>query len=427
MSASDYLPSLVVEVNFEGAAGAGGTKMVFGDADTGRFGTGTFGGALSWVDVTAYVRSGEITRGSTRFEGVTARAEAGKASLVLDNHDGRFDPLNASGPYVAGGVSQVQPMRAFRIRADGYPLFRGYVDSWTPGFALGGNDATTTLAGTDGTKVLAGFDGPPLAVPVGAGDDTGARIARILDNAGWDPDLRDLDVGLTTVTATSLDAAAWTEILLTADTEIGEVYFDGSGRVVFRNRGALRTDARSITPQGVFGDDDTNPAELGYVDPVITNDDDQIANLIRITRPGGVEQVAQDLTSQARYLVRTFERSDLLLQTDAEAADYAAYALELLKTPDVRISGLGLLPQKDPAALYPQALGRELGDRITVIIRPPGGYTVERDALIRGIAHSFTPSSWATSWALQDSTRFDQFLILDNADFGLLDTGRLGY
>lgn len=425
MSATDYLPSLTVEVNFEGAAG--GTTMIFGDADTGRFGTGTFAGGLAWADVTSFVRSGEITRGSTRFEGVIARAEPGKASIVLDNRDGRFDPLNAAGPYVAAGVSQVQPMRAFRIRADGYDLFRGYVDAWTPGFALGGNDATTTLAGTDGTKVLAGFDGPALGVPVGAGEDTGARIARILDNAGWDASLRDLDVGKTSVTATSLDAAAWTEILLTADTEIGEVYFDGAGRVVFRNRDALRIDARSITPQAVFGDDDTNPAELGYIDPVIANDDDQIANLVRIQRPGGVEQIAEDTISQARYLVRTFERSDLLLQTDAEAADYAAYVLELLKTPDVRIAGLGLLPQRDPAALYPQALGRELGDRITVIIRPPGGYTIERDCLIRGIGHAWTTASWSTVWTLQDTTRFDQFLILDHAEFGLLDTGRLGY
>lgn len=426
MAANDTLPTLVVEVNFEGAEGAGGTKMVFGDADTGRFGTGTFGGALSWVDVTSYVREGQISRGSSRLEGIYARAEAGKATVVLDNRDGRFDPLNLAGPYVAGGVSQVQPMRAFRIRADGHDLFRGFVDAWTPGYPVAGKDAVTVLTGTDGTKVLAGIDLEAVA-PVGAGEDAGARIDRILDAAGWPDDLRDLDVGLTTLQATDLGAAAWSEVLLTADTEIGEVYFDGSGALVFRNRDAVRSEARSSTPQAVFGDDDLDPGELPYADIGIANDDEQLANLVRIQRVGGVEQIAQDVVSQARYLVRTFERSDLLLETDAEAADYAAFVLELLKTPEPRFEGLVLAPQKDPAALYPHALGRELGDRITVRLRPPGGYTLERDVLIRGIAHAWTTASWSTSWALQDTSRFDQFLTLDSAEFGLLDTARLAY
>ena len=54
--------------------------------------------------------------------------------------------------------------------------------------------------------------------------------------------------------ATSLGSDALSLLQLTADTEIGELYMDGTGSVVFRHRHAVLTDTRSITPQAVFGD-----------------------------------------------------------------------------------------------------------------------------------------------------------------------------
>lgn len=408
-----------VLVNFEGVGAA--TTMIFDDPTTG-FGTGTFGGAAAFIDVAEYVRAGAINRGVFRSDGIYGRAEAGTAWVTLGNLDARFDPTNLSGPYVTGAITQVKPMREWRIRAGGVDLWRGFADSWDLSYPAGGHDAICVLRGTDGTKVLAGIDPPATA---GAVETTGARINRILDLAGWPAELSSIATGKTTVQAASIAQALWSEVLLTADTEIGEVYFDGSGVLVFRDRHALWTEARSITPQATFGD---SGAELRYADLDLAYDDTQIANLARVTRVGGAEQTAQDLTSQAEYQIRTFERSDLIHQTDEESADYAGFVVAVLADGELRFDSITIDPRADPVALYPQALGRELGDRIKVLRRPPGreAAPITREVYVRGIAHEFTTDSWLTTWALQDASRFNVF-VLDSPTLGQLDDDVLGF
>jgi hypothetical protein len=413
-----------VLANFEGVGAA--TTMIFDDADSGRFNTGTFAGAAAFVDVAEYVRAGSITRGVSRFEGVYGRAEAGTAQVLLDNRDARFDPLNLAGPYVAAGASQVRPMRAWRIRAGGEDLWRGFADSWDLSYPLGASDATCLLRGTDGTKVLAGFDAPEQGSQ-GAGELSGDRIARVLDHAGWPAEDRVLDPGVTVLEATTLAQPAWSELVLTSDSEIGEIYFDGAGRFVFRDREAIMTDARSVTVQAEFADDGTG---LPYVDLAVASDDEQLANQVRIDGPGiTTEQVAEDTASQVVYQTRSFVRTDLLLRTDADALAYAEYVLYLLAEVELRFDTLTIDPRADPANLYPQVLGRELGDRIAITFTPPGGSAVRRECFIRGIAHVFDTAGWITTWALQDADgaggdRLD-FLILDDAARGLLDANRL--
>lgn len=411
--------NLAVEVNFEGVSG---TAMVFDDATRGKFDTGTFGGGFAWVDVTEFVRSASVTRGVSRFDGVYGRAEAGRATVVLANADGRFDPNNLASPYVAGGVTQIQPMRRWRIRADGHAIWYGFADAWDLDYPAQGHDATCTLSGTDGTKVLVNFDGAEQP-SAGSGETTGRRIERILDNASWPSEMRDLDVGDVAVQETTLAQPAWTEIVLTSDTELGEVYFDGAGRIVFRERTAVMTETRSTVPQGEFATDGTLP----YASITVATDDTLLANLVRIARAGGTEQVAADVESQLRYLKRSFERSDLVMTTDDEALTYAEYVLYLLKDVELRFESLTLAPNRDTAALYPQALGRELGDRITVRWRPPGGAEIVRDCFIRGIAHQATTGGmWQTTWALQDARRFD-YLIIDHATRGVLGDNRVAF
>src|SRR5688572_11568933 len=179
-------PVFMVDVAFTVGAGEGG-YLHFDDPTRGKFDTATFGPADYWADTAAYVRSASISRGVGRHDGVYGKADAGRAQVVLSNQDRRFDPTNLAGPYVSGGVSQIGPMRAFRIRATWagvtYDLFRGFADDWALDYTVH-NDSTTTLVGTDGTKVVANYDGVAGAT-VGTGEDSGARIGRVLDNAGW--------------------------------------------------------------------------------------------------------------------------------------------------------------------------------------------------------------------------------------------------
>lgn len=420
-------PALALEVAFSSGAAASG-YLVFDDTARGKFDTAAFGPDQYFVDVAATDRfaKGSINRGSTRFNGPYARAEAGQGGATLDNSFREFDPTNLAGPYVAGGVSQVQPMRVFRYRATWagvtYDLWRGFADGWDLTYSLP-SVGWTELSGTDGTKVISNYDGVAGGI-VGTGETTGARINRILDNIGWPSTDRVVAAGLNTVQGTDLSKNSWDELVLTADTELGELYFDAAGRVVFRDRQAILKDARSAVSQATFGDGAT---DLAWSAIEIANDHLQVKNIVRIARVGGTLQIVSDAASQLANQKQAWGRSDLLLQTDTEAADYAGWVLAISKNAELRPAAIEIDPTSDPTNLWPQVLGRELGDRITVAFTPPGGGArIVRPAFIRGITHTFAPGTWRTRWTLQDATQF-AFLVLDDATLGALDTNMLGY
>ncbi len=76
--------------------------------------------------------------------------------------------------------------------------------------------------------------------------------------------------------ATTLEGDALDELQAVAESEIGELYVDGAGQVVFRNRRATLTEARSNTVQFTFGSTPGSPqpyiARLNTDDATLWND-----------------------------------------------------------------------------------------------------------------------------------------------------------
>lgn len=435
------MPALSVQAAFSVGADTG-TLLHLDDPTRGKLDVGTLSDgtaeAPTWVELGDRATEGDsqIVRGSTRVDSPIITYETGSATVPLDNHDRALDPSNLNGPYVdpVNQKTRVTAMRAVRIRATWadkvYELFRGTADAWTvewhdPGHSI------TTLTASDGFKVLSGISRGTVPA-VGAGELTGERIDRILDSAGWSAEDRVIDTGDTTVQATTLDGEVLAELQLVAATEIGELYVDGGGRVAFRGRNALLVDPRSATSQAVFGDDGD---ELPYTELGIATDDATFFNEIRVTRASSgdgdepVEQVASDTGSQVTFYRRTWTAETApIVQSDAEAARYARWLLGIVSEPEIRFTSISIEPAVQPADLWAHALGREIGDRITIIRRPPGGGDpIVKDCFIRGITHEFGGEAWKTTWALQDASRAGGYLILDDPQLGVLNDARLAY
>lgn len=426
------LPDVYVDVGFTGPT-VSSTAFILDDPARGALdGVGLLGVDDDvWTDITAYVRSWSVRRGASKGDDTTLRYEPGTCTIELNDGDRRFDPENLSGPYVLGGATQVEPMRRVRIRAvwNGvtYPIFTGLADDWQPSYQ--GNSWTyTTLTATDAEKVFANYDRSGGS-PVGAGEDAGARVDRILDGVGWPAEDRLISVGDTLLQSTDLAGNTLTELLLVQDTELGEFYIDASGRVVFRNRKAMYTDTRSTTSQATFGDGGyAATSEIPYADARPSTGDEAMANTITASMVGGTEQVAQDSTSVGKYLVKTFQRLDLLMQTDAEALNWASFLKYQYAYPARRFSSLDFRRARPDveAVHWPQVLGREFGDRITVKRRPAGGGTITRDCFVRGVTHESDGVAWSTTFVLQSAARYS-FLVLDDPVLGVLDSNALGY
>jgi hypothetical protein len=314
-----------------------------------------------------------------------------------------------------------------------YPLFRGYTDEF--GLAwLADIYSEVTVPLTDGFKVLANrkraptitlVDGKPVISTFGEGDNTGARVTRILDSAGWPVADRTIAVGNSTLQATPLSGNVLEELQTAVESEAGEIYMDASGKVVFRNRHALSTDARSTTVQATFG----NTTPLSFVEVNLSTDDGTLWNEAIITRNGGNVQIVEDTPSVTEFLYRTFDRSGLMLQDDITARNYGQWIVYTSKDPELRFESLTLYPQGNPTSLFPQVLTREIGDRIQIIRQPPGGGSpVTRDVFIRGIHHSISQERWITTWTLQSATRYvANFFNLDSATTGVLNQNTLSF
>jgi hypothetical protein len=411
-----------------------------GQLDTNALAGDAFGEGF-WTDLADFCESLSIRSGRKRSLESFAAA---RLTATLDNSDRRFDPTNLDGPYVVGALTAIVPMRPVRVVAEwagaAYPLAFAYADSW----GITWQDpavSTTVLSCTDAFKVLADFD--PLEVaPVGAGEDSGARVARILDNAGWSSAARDIDAGNSTLQATNLSANALGELKLTADSELGELYIAPDGKVTFRSRSARTSAPRSMNSQATFGDGaglslglglltedghelsvEPDPGdEIGYADLAIAYDDEVIRNRANIARVGGTTQTAIDADSIARNQTHTHTRTDLLLQSDSDSDGYARTIVARHKDNELRFDALVLEPDGDDE-VWPLALGLSFGDRVTIVRRPPGGgATIQRECFIEGKDIDLPAvGKWRFTFHLSDASRLGG-LVLDNATRGTLDT-----
>lgn len=287
------------------------------------------------------------------------------------------------------------------------------------------------------------------ALTAWADDSAAQRLAHLLDAIGWPTSERDIGAAASTVGIAGYSGLALDYALELGQTENGLCYMDGRGRIVFVGRHTLLSAARHTTSFAIFGDDLTGSSsatgfdenigfdeadvpfdgeagdtELPYVDVVPTFSNVNIRNRVQITRAGAGPIVAKDDASIAEYGMRSYSRSSL--SPDApDARNIAQWILDHYKDPALRFDKLTILPRRDPTHLWPHALGRDVGDRITVRRRPQGiGSAIEKDVLIEGISTTITPGSWVTTWDLTPAETLS-YWILGVSELGV-DT-RLAY
>lgn len=113
-----------------------------------------FATSPTWTDVTGYVKKVSTRRGRDNEVG---QVEAGTATVLLDNADGRFSPRRASSPSPYAG--NIVPRRQVRISAivggaTTHRLFTGYAERWSITHPGGGDYAESQLDCVDAFKIL---------------------------------------------------------------------------------------------------------------------------------------------------------------------------------------------------------------------------------------------------------------------------------
>lgn len=366
------------------------------------------------TDITSYVRAFSTKRGtSTELQ----RTEAGTGTILLDNRDGRFTPMNTSSVY----YPNLLPMRRVRIQAVWssvtYPVFTGYVESWPMQFPAMGMDQVVALQMVDGFKIL-GLSKISASLSSAL---SGAYIGAVLNQIGWPAGLRDLDTGVSTIPATTLDNVFAIEHLLKVErAEGGRIFIAKDGRLTFVDRSAFSLPVSDYSGR-TWTDNGTG---MSYRDLTPRFDDTLIINEARLTRTGGTEQVAQNAVSAARYGTsatnfRTLSESDVLLSTDAAVFDLASWTVNTYGEPAQRIEAI-----QDNAMGHGRwdfLLSREIADRVLVQKTPAGSVQISQQSILEGIGHDWTPDEWRTSINVSPAEQITPWILEDEV-YGLLDS-----
>lgn len=263
-------------------------------------------------------------------------------------------------------------------------------------------------------------------VTFGSNQQSGARVQAILDNGGWPQSLRQVDTGKITISGDQeVTGSLISQIQDVASAELGVVFISKDGDVVFRERYSELTLAASATSNATFTE--LASGDCPYQDLTFSYSDDVLKNQVVVSRVNGTTQATmQDDASIALYGVRTEQLSDLLVTADSEARQIGELYLTIYGNPEYFPEQMTLVPESKPATLYPQVLGRELRDRVTVTFTSPGGISRTVQCFVDGVEHVVTPGRWETKFMLTNATYYDNFFILDSATSGLLDTNVLG-
>lgn len=332
------------------------------------------------------------------------RMETGTLAFSLDNRTGTYNPRNTASAYYPIELALPARVQA-TYDAVTYDLYRGFSEIWK---AVPDQERPRVdVSCSDAFKLFNGWDNLTGSFSAGTSDK---RIGDVLDAIAWPAALRDLEVGLTTIQASDLtDANVLEHLRKVADSEFGVLYHRGDGDIVFHNRHHRSTSPYN-TVQATFG----GVGGLPYESLDLPYDDTNVRNYISVTREGSTAQVEQSAASQAKYGLRSLSRTGMLMDTDAEAASQSSWILFRWKDGEPEIDSI-VLRGRDDATLWPQMLGRDVGDRVR-ILRTQEGDDIDMTVIIESVSHTIREkgSQWETVWRCSP-VRFWGFWIVESS------------
>jgi hypothetical protein len=405
-------PTIQIQVGFQTTANFG-TPFQLDNPTFGLLDTGTLGG-VQLVDVTDQGESITITRGRNRE---TEQFNAGTATVVFDDPQRIFDPLNTASPY----YPFVGPRNPIIISANGIPIFTGVVSDWDLDYGFTTSSNVTSVQCVDDFTV---FANQALGLFTPAEESSGERVQDVLTR----PEVvyqggTAISTGASTLGAFEVSEGTNVMQYLQAVTasEQGFMFMSAGGVFTFTSR----ADALNPAPVIDFSDDGT-----GIRYQALTNayGDELLYNLIQTGSPAGAVQTASDPDSIALYQSQVLSKTDLLNSTVAEVDALGEYLLGRYKDPQLRFTGVSTQLAALSATDQNTCLSVDLTDiaAITKTFDTGSPATVTQTLITSGVAHEITPGSHIIRFTYE-STDGNAYLTLDADPLGKLDQNLLAF
>ena len=362
-----------------------------------------------FYDITDRARNFSISRGKPREFAVYP---AGIAEIQFNNHDRAFDPLYVDSPF----YGNIIPRRSLRITSGTAVQFTGWVDDWNLAYLPDGDSVATAFC-VDATSLLAT---QKLSAGTPTPELSGARINNILSQTtvDWPTGLRDIDTGAVEMGNQPIaeGTIALSYLQKVAASEPGQIFIGKNGYVTYQDIRHTPTSSSLVTFGGTgipFGG-----IEVVYGSELLYNE-------IVIGRSGGGTAIAVDLDSQTAYGIRNYTETDLLMASDLDAVDLAVLYADKYSRPESRVNALEIFVHKLDPADQTKVLDLEIGSICKIEFTPNGiGDAISQYIEVIRIEHNVDPQIHRLQLGFMQITQAS--LVLDDAEFGKLDTYRLG-
>jgi len=195
---------------------------------------------------------------------------------------------------------------------------------------------------------------------------------------------------------------------LVAESSAAEILVDARGRIAFYPGGQVFDPPVTATVgvltavrSGAGSDMAADPPEVCITDPLtLTRDIKRVVNDVHLVS-GQATGIAADGPSQARYGIRTWQRTNLLTASQGVLQAIADALLARQKDTDSRLDQATVLVVTAAEAEW--VLARQFGDHVELrYVHPVYGWPVNADAQIIGITHTITDAAWRTTFATDD-------------------------
>jgi len=381
--------------------------------------TGQLGGAVTLTDVTSDVQNVAISRGRSKD---LDSFFTGSCAIKLLNNSRKYENTNTSSPYYPG----IEPFIIMHVDAttDGGSTYEDLFVGFVADINLTYPDSNNSFATFIGFDAFMKINNTELVNQSFSSTDSGTLINNILSSSTvkFSAD-RDIETGISTMQALSGISDNTLSVLQTIErSENGLLFMSKSGKLTFKNRHTTFPSIASMT----FSDDGS---DIPYTKVDYKNDDNEIYNIINLTRTGGTTQTQEDTGSQLKYLIRTLTRTALLNDNDTEVNDAALFLLGKYKNALLRFDNLEVNLKDISTGSQNSILASVVGDIVLVELTPPGSGTPSQLTsyeTLDSISYSITPDTFKVTYQLSKAEQ-QAFMRLDNALFGHLDEDKLGY
>lgn len=405
---------------FVQAAIGSGSSLHMGPAPNDRLDSGNVMGPVGTsgqlqVDLACDLVSCEVIDGATKQAGIFSKDEAPTLTLSLYDPTRKYDPTNSASPFWYRGRSRLgagnpvvvwaEVLNAAGTGVVRFDLFRGVTDRWVTQVEREPADRRTNVTASGPIKWMAGQDYAELASPVGAGDTTAQRLARLVAYFNWAGPLQQVGVASpVTLQGSTMAQSFWELLGRCIDDELGYLHVlpDSAGTIRWWSRNFWTT--APAAPSVTIG---CAPGVTAYdvaVDTSLGGTDDQLRNAVYATRTGGTQQVVKSSTSIAAHggYESTVNRTDLGLADDTQVNVWAQQIVMMFGSPVASFDTVTLLPNvrnASTSALWRALLGLAfVSDTVRVVWAPAGTGPVDQLLRVIGAKHTISPTSWVVTW-----------------------------